>query len=241
MSIYLCFFTFQFSLPGPEALLQRGKEDQTKMIRYPDGKIICYQWSGGKWNPLGDVVGAADETQGSSGKKLYDGKEYDYVFSVDISDTLPALKLPYNSGEDPWVAAQKFIHKNDLPQTYLDQVADFIIKNAESKPIETTSAVGYQDPFTGGSRYVPGSDAAYNSGAGNVDPFTGGSSYTTPNQQQINVNFAPRSGQNTDPFTGGSSYSSNGTKPTAQVKHFPYSQYMLLDTCDPTKVLVKLK
>lgn len=27
-------------LPGPEALLQRGRDDQTKMIRHPDGKYI---------------------------------------------------------------------------------------------------------------------------------------------------------------------------------------------------------
>lgn len=52
------------------------------------------------------------------------------MFSVDISDSEPPIKLPYNRGEDPWQAAQEFIHKNSLPQAYLDQVANFIVKNS---------------------------------------------------------------------------------------------------------------
>ena len=34
---------------------------------------------------------------GSGRKQLYEGKEYDYVFDVDIKDGEPALKLPYNA------------------------------------------------------------------------------------------------------------------------------------------------
>jgi len=49
-----------------------------------------------KWQKIGEVVDAV----GSSRKQLYQGKEYDYVFDVDIQDNAPALKLPYNaSGE----------------------------------------------------------------------------------------------------------------------------------------------
>jgi hypothetical protein len=33
---------------------------------------------------------------GSDRKQLYEGKEYDYVFDVDIKDGEPPLKLPYN-------------------------------------------------------------------------------------------------------------------------------------------------
>lgn len=67
-------------LEGVEALLQKGREDQTKMIRQQDGKVICYQWSNGKWNPLGDVVGAAGGSQETSGKQLYEGKVYSDYF-----------------------------------------------------------------------------------------------------------------------------------------------------------------
>ena len=37
---------------------------------------------------------------GSGRKQLYNGKEYDYVFDVDVQEGAPPLKLPYNvSGE----------------------------------------------------------------------------------------------------------------------------------------------
>lgn len=60
-----------------------------------------------------------------SSKQLYNGMEYDYVFSVDIQDGVPPLKLPYNNGQDPWHAAQKFIDDNQLSQYYLEQVRIF--------------------------------------------------------------------------------------------------------------------
>lgn len=127
------------SLPGPEALLSNGTRDgQTKMVRHGDGSVKCYSWELGKWNLVGDVTGATGGTQATSGKKMHEGKEYDYVFNVDISDTEPPIKLPYNRGEDPWQAAQTFIHRNNLPQAYLDQVANFIVKNSEgATPVVT--------------------------------------------------------------------------------------------------------
>lgn len=100
------------------------------MVRFPDGVIKCYSWELGKWNLIGDVTGASGSTQETSGKVLFEGREYDYVFSVDISDSAPPLKLPFNKGDDPWHAAQAFIHKHSLPQAYLDQVANFIIRNS---------------------------------------------------------------------------------------------------------------
>ncbi|KAH8240641.1 hypothetical protein KR026_002636 [Drosophila bipectinata] len=209
-------------LPGPEALLSNGtREGQTKMVRHPDGSVKCYSWEMGNWNLVGDVTGGAGGTQASSGKKMHEGKEYDFVFSVDISDTEPPIKLPYNRGEDPWQAAQSFIHKNNLPQAYLDQVANFIVKNSNSAPVLSQAPTGYQDPFTGGSRYVPGSSNTNVPSGGNVDPFTGSSSYSTgtsANQSRVDVNFV-KSGD----------------------KHFPISTYRTFDTCDANKVLEKLK
>lgn len=67
---------------------------------------------------------------------------------MDIEDGKPPLKLPYNKGEDPWLAAQQFIHRNDLSQHFLEQVANFIVTNIkENEPIEPV--VGAVDPFTG--------------------------------------------------------------------------------------------
>jgi phospholipase A-2-activating protein len=45
-----------------------------------------------QWQKIGDVVDAV----GSGRKQIYQGKEYDYVFDVDIQDGVPPLKLPYS-------------------------------------------------------------------------------------------------------------------------------------------------
>lgn len=128
-------------LPGPESLLVEGTEEgQTRIVRERNGKVMCYQWSNGTWNLVGDVTGASGGDQQTSGKTLYEGQEYDYVFSVDVEDGKPAIKLPYNNGDDPYLEAQKFIHKNDLPQAYLDQVANFIITNSKNAPVSNGAA-----------------------------------------------------------------------------------------------------
>ena len=80
-------------------------------------------------------------------------KEYDYVFSIDVEDGKPPLKLPYNRNQDPWVVAQEFLNKYDLPQVYLDQVSNFITKN--SKAENQVILNNYADPYTGTNRYVP--------------------------------------------------------------------------------------
>uniref|UniRef100_A0A2M4AL06 Putative phospholipase a2-activating protein n=1 Tax=Anopheles triannulatus TaxID=58253 RepID=A0A2M4AL06_9DIPT len=234
-------------LPGPESLLAEGKEGQTRIVRHPDGKILCYQWSSaGKWECVGDVMGASD---GDSGKQLYEGREYDYVFSVNLTDDAPNLKLPYNRGEDPWFVAQRFIHKHNLPQVYLEQVANFIVKNSDNTaPVASAAANSYFDPFTGGSRYVPGSAAArggYQPTAVNTDPFTGGSSYTTQTPNVAARTAPPATGSNggnVDPFTSGGSYSTTGGSETKKSNtHFPHRHYILLENADLAKVLVKLK
>ncbi|CAH2075514.1 unnamed protein product, partial [Iphiclides podalirius] len=163
-------------LPGPEVLLEAGKADgQTKLVRRGNN-VKCYSWSAaeGVWKEIGDVMGANPP---SEGKTMYQGKEYDFVFSVDIKDGAPPIKLPFNKTEDPWVAAQAFIHRHDLPQVYLEQVANFIITNAKLDIMPTVSN-GFADPFTGESRYVPGSVPAARS-VNAIDPFTGAGAYTT--------------------------------------------------------------
>uniref|UniRef100_A0A1B0GMT0 Uncharacterized protein n=1 Tax=Phlebotomus papatasi TaxID=29031 RepID=A0A1B0GMT0_PHLPP len=172
-------------LPGPESLLVEGTEGQTRIVRQPNGKIECFQWTRGNWSLVGDVTGASGGTNASSGKTLYQGKEYDFVFNVDVEDGAPPIKLPYNRGQDPWFVAQEFIHKHNLPQVYLDQVANFVIKNSGNAPVAPSDS-GYRDPFTGASRYVPGSGSSALGGDNLVDPFTGASSYRT--QQPVQTN-----------------------------------------------------
>ncbi|MCJ1473991.1 hypothetical protein MMC13_002647 [Lambiella insularis] len=149
-------------LPGPEFLTQKSgtKEGQVVMIRESDGSVTAHQWSQGaqQWMNVGTVVDAV----GSSGKKIdYLGKEYDYVFDVDIEDGKPALKLPYNLAQNPYEAATKFIQDNELPITYLDQVANFITTNTKGATLGQSSqpaqpAPAGADPWGSESRYRPG-------------------------------------------------------------------------------------
>ena len=49
--------------------------------------------------------------------------------------------------DDPWVAAHNFLGANDLSPLFLDQVAQFIIKNTEGVTLGQQSNIS--DPFTG--------------------------------------------------------------------------------------------
>ncbi|CAD5115874.1 DgyrCDS4814 [Dimorphilus gyrociliatus] len=141
-------------LPSKSALLNPGKADgQTMMIK--DGNNIeAYNWvaADGQWIKVGNVVGGA-----SGNKTLYEGKEYDFVFDVDIQEGKPALKLPFNTTEDPWMAAHEFLERNDLSPLFLDQVAKFIVTNTKGATLGSRQDQGFADPFTGGNQYVPSS------------------------------------------------------------------------------------
>ena len=120
------------------------------------------------------------------GRVTFEGVEYDHVFHIDIDEGV-VLKLPYNNGQDPYTVAQDFIHKHQLPQDYLDQIAQFIIKNSRGGGIVMEQGSSC-DPFTGGNAYVSGSGGVQSSGFTNGgDPFTGGNAYTTSNGHSNNL------------------------------------------------------
>lgn len=82
-------------LQGPEALNQPGKSEGQVIMVNNNGTVEAHQWSTQTqtWQKIGDVVGGV----GSGSKQLYEGKEYDYVFDIDIGAGPNAmLKLPYN-------------------------------------------------------------------------------------------------------------------------------------------------
>ena len=99
------------------------------------------------------------------------------MFDIDFDDQPGGkLKLPYNLSEDPYFAAQTFIHKHELSQTFLDEIAQFIMKNTQGETIVSTSTSTYCDPFTGAGRYIPSgynNPAPRQNGSALVDPFTG--------------------------------------------------------------------
>lgn len=95
--------------------------------------------------------------------------------------------------------------KNELSQSFLDQVADFIIKNADGVNLGSS----YQDPFTGGNRYTPQQSSQPASSASYMDPFTGGGSY----RPGASTTGASAPATYSDPFTGGGSYRPAGSAP----------------------------
>jgi phospholipase A-2-activating protein len=51
--------------------------------------------------------------------------------------------------ENQFTAAQRFLESNDLPLTYIDQVAQFIEKNTGG--VNLGGSDDYVDPLTGGT------------------------------------------------------------------------------------------
>lgn len=144
-------------LPGPEFLANKAgtKEGQVQMIKEDNGSVTAHTWSTSQqqWINVGTVVDAV----GSTGKKVeYKGKSYDFVFDVDIEDGKPPLKLPYNLSENPYDRATKFLGDNELPLSYLDNVANFITENTKGATLGQASEAGGPDPYGTESRYRPG-------------------------------------------------------------------------------------
>ncbi|TGZ82220.1 PFU-domain-containing protein [Ascodesmis nigricans] len=146
-------------LPGQEALQQPGKKDgQVIMVRNGQN-VEAYTWSNAErtWVNVGTVVDAV----GSNQKKLYNGKEYDFVFDVDIQEGQPPLKLPYNASENPFDAARRFLENNELPISYLDTVGNFIVQNSQGVSLGGgQSTGGAPDPWGSDNRYRPGDSNA---------------------------------------------------------------------------------
>uniref|UniRef100_A0A3Q3G4N8 Phospholipase A2-activating protein n=1 Tax=Labrus bergylta TaxID=56723 RepID=A0A3Q3G4N8_9LABR len=173
-------------LPGREHLDEPGNRDgQTRLIK-EDDKVEAYQWSvsDGRWMKIGDVVGGSN--QQTSKSVMYEGKEYDYVFTIDVNEGGPSMKLPYNVSEDPWLTAHNFLQKNDLSPMFLDQVANFIIQNTKGHVVGPEQPAG-GDPLTGGARYIPG--ASDERSAFGADPFTGGGAYSSAALRQKTTNI----------------------------------------------------
>ncbi|EGX89076.1 polyubiquitin binding protein (Doa1/Ufd3), putative [Cordyceps militaris CM01] len=147
-------------LPGPEFLQTKSgtKDGQVQMIKEDNGNVTAHTWSMGEqqWINVGTVVDAV----GSTGKKVeYKGKSYDFVFDVDIEDGKPPLKLPYNLSENPYESATKFLNDNELPQAYLDNVAQFITTNTKGATLgQPEPQSGGPDPYGTESRYRPGEE-----------------------------------------------------------------------------------
>ena len=156
----------QSKIKSPEELKYPGEKDgQQLFVKQPEsGGVEVYCWNKAKtsWEKIGDVMeedgdggggagGGQPSAAGASQKVAHGGKEWDYVFDVDLTgDGSGMLRLPYNKGENPYEAAQRFIHANSaggVHQGFLDEIARFIIQNAEATGLSGADEGGCVSEF----------------------------------------------------------------------------------------------
>ncbi|XP_026990269.2 phospholipase A-2-activating protein [Tachysurus fulvidraco] len=220
-------------LPGREHLNEPGNRDgQTRLIK-EGSNVEVYQWSvsDSRWIKIGDVVGGSSEQNSKS--VMYEGKEYDFVFTIDVNEGEPPMKLPYNIKDDPWQVAQSFLQKNSLNPMFLDQVANFIIENTKGHTLGTAPAAAV-DPFTGAGRYIPGSTDP-RQGYG-TDPFTGGGRYIPGSGPAPTASTSAA-----DSFTGASAYSPAAPQKSVTNIYFPNTDGVMFAQANATKILDKLR
>jgi phospholipase A-2-activating protein len=129
-------------LPLWENNLQtRGTSEGQVHIFNKEGVAIAAQWSmtSQTWIEVGQVMGSND-----SG--TIDGVQYDNVYPIEVDQTggsVAKLQIGYNTGENPFVAAQRFIDAHMLPQHHLQDIANYIQQRAGNEvPTLGGAAVG---------------------------------------------------------------------------------------------------
>lgn len=77
-------------------------------------------------------------TRDTSNSGTIDGVSYTHVFPIEFeaSGGVHTLKIGYNDGDNPFVVAQAFIDKHELPQYHLQQIADYIIARVGQTPVQ---------------------------------------------------------------------------------------------------------
>ena len=92
------------------------------------GTAIAARYESGNWIEVGEVTGMG------GGSEL-NGVKYDHVLDIEMEKQggVVTLQVGYNDGDNPFEAAQKFVDDNELSQSYLGQVADYIRERCGTK------------------------------------------------------------------------------------------------------------
>jgi phospholipase A-2-activating protein len=109
-----------------------GKKEGEVKVFNNNGKGEAYCWQKGKWEYLGEMVGA----NGTMGKRNYEGDKFfpagDYDFIFDIQDDSGKTRLlPFNRGDNPLEATEKFIAREQISIAFKEQILNFVIKNTK--------------------------------------------------------------------------------------------------------------
>lgn len=126
--------------------LQQGKKEGQVQLFQKNGVAIAAQWSAVSrtWIEVGQVVAGPD---GNDDSGIIDGVKYDHVLPIEVDQQgggVAKLSIGYNNGENPFVAAQRFIDSHMMPQHYLAEIADYIQQRV-GKPVPT---IGSSTPST---------------------------------------------------------------------------------------------
>jgi phospholipase A-2-activating protein len=126
-------------LPRWEQNLSRPGNSEGQVHIFNKGGIaIAAQWSVASqtWIEVGQVTGSNDGG-------MVDGEAFDHVLPIEVDQTgggVAKLQIGYNNGENPFVAAQRFLDNHVLGQHYLHEIARYIEQR-----------VGKEAPTLGGS------------------------------------------------------------------------------------------
>eukprot|EP00547_Thalassionema_nitzschioides_P016079 CAMPEP_0194233014 /NCGR_PEP_ID=MMETSP0158-20130606/1139_1 /TAXON_ID=33649 /ORGANISM="Thalassionema nitzschioides, Strain L26-B" /LENGTH=752 /DNA_ID=CAMNT_0038965847 /DNA_START=13 /DNA_END=2274 /DNA_ORIENTATION=+ len=104
-----------------------GKSEGQVQVFQKEGIAIAAQWSEASktWIEVGQVVGGGNQEDTG----VIDGVKYDFVMPIEVDQEgggVAKLNIGYNTGENPFVAAQRFIDAHVLPQHHLAEIADYI-------------------------------------------------------------------------------------------------------------------
>jgi len=105
-----------------------GKKEGDVCLFNKDGVQIAAMWSAdaATWIEVGAVTGSGDQG-------MVHGEQFDHVMPVEMDNAAGGtvtLQLGYNNGENPFVAAKRFVDQNQLGTHYTQQVADWILQRA---------------------------------------------------------------------------------------------------------------
>ena len=106
--------------------LPETAENGKVLLKRSSHAVEAFRFSDNGWEKIGQVVDAIPA------KQIFNGKEYDFVFDVEIDNQI--LKLPFNVDDNPFHAAKIFLESNNLEISFLDQTAQFIIENTKNAP-----------------------------------------------------------------------------------------------------------
>jgi phospholipase A-2-activating protein len=122
-----------------------GRSEGQVQLFQKDGVAIAAQWSMASrtWIEVGQVMGSKDTG-------VIDGVQYDHVLPIEVDTAggeVAKLQIGYNNGENPFVAAQRFIDAHMMPQHHLSQISDYIQQRTGSNSQPT---LGMDAPTAGG-------------------------------------------------------------------------------------------